>query len=87
MKVFNVRRRYFKVLSFIVLRYERIEEESEEKLYVLDKLEIFRSGVWYNCSEFGDSVFFQENFSFSNLDIILFEEEEGVFEIGVEIII
>lgn len=58
MKVFNVRRRYFKVLSFIVLRYERIEEESEEKLYVLDKLEIFRSGVWYNCSEFGDSVFF-----------------------------
>lgn len=58
MKVFNVKRRYFKVLSFIVLRYERIEEESEEKLYVLDKLEIFRSGVWYNCSEFGDSVFF-----------------------------
>lgn len=58
MKVFNVRRRYLKVLSFIVLRYERIEEESEEKLYVLDKLEIFRSGVWYNCSEFGDSVFF-----------------------------
>lgn len=58
MKVFNVRRRYFKVLSFIVLRYERIEEESEEKLYVFDKLEIFRSGVWYNCSEFGDSVFF-----------------------------
>lgn len=58
MKVFNVRRRYFKVSSFIVLRYERIEEESEEKLYVFDKLEIFRSGVWYNCSEFGDSVFF-----------------------------
>lgn len=87
MKAFNARRRYPKAPSSIVSRHERIEEESEEKLHALDKLETPRSGAWYNCSESGDSAFPQENFSSSNLDTTLSEEEEGVFETGAEIII
>lgn len=87
MKAFNARRRYPKAPSSIVSRHERIEEESEEKLHALDKLETPRSGAWYNCSESGDSAFPQENFSSSNMDTTLSEEEEGVFETGAEIII
>ena len=87
MKAFNARRRYPKAPSSIVSRHERIEEENEEKMPELDKLETSQSRAWYNCSESGDSAFPQENFSSSNLDTTLSEEEEGVFETGAEIII
>ncbi|XP_061168174.1 uncharacterized protein LOC133177096 [Saccostrea echinata] len=89
MKVFHSRRKYPKAPSSIVSRHERITEESEDMMHVeFDKLDTPRSRAWYNCSESGDSAFPQENFSSSNLDMTLSEEEEeGVFETGAEIII
>lgn len=87
MRMFNTRRKYRKAPSSVVSKQEKIEEENERMHMELDKLETPRNRPWYNCSESGDSAFPQENFSFSNLDTTLSEEEEGVFETGAEIII
>ncbi|KAK3089366.1 hypothetical protein FSP39_003059 [Pinctada imbricata] len=71
-----------------VSKQEKIIEEREDKSFSEDKdfVETPRSTAWYNCGESSDSACPQEYVSSSNLETT-FEEEEGVQESGMELII
>ena len=68
---------------------DKIIEEREEKSFsdAKESIDTPRSSAWYNCGESSDSACPQEYLSSSNLETTFSEEEEGVYESGMELII